>query len=335
MWQTVGHEKAVRTLQRSLEEGRLSHAYLLAGPRHVGKMTLALDIARMVNCLAEDGPCGQCDQCRRIADELHADVRVVDLEYEEGTDGRRRVAIGIDQVREVQREASLKPFEGRFRVFIFDGAEHLSEEAANSLLKVLEEPPDQVILVLLTSGADGLLPTIVSRCQQLELRPLPLPVVAHELEDRYGADHQKAGEIARLSGGKLGWAVQAIDSPELLERRSERLVAIEQAVRGGLEERFSYAARLASLFAGNRESARQELDLWLEWWRDVLVIKEGAPEFVANLSRMEVLKGVAEALSSARVAGAPVAIQEALEHLGRNVNARLALEELMLVLPRP
>ena len=118
MWQTIGHEKAVRALQRGLQEGRLSHAYLLVGPAQVGKMTLALDLARLVNCAGEDSPCGDRSQCRRVSDSLHTDVHVLGLEAQKGGSGRTRVAIGIDQIRTVQREASLKPYEGRYRVFI-------------------------------------------------------------------------------------------------------------------------------------------------------------------------------------------------------------------------
>ena len=333
MWRTIGHDKAINALRRGQQEGRLSHAYLLVGPRQVGKMTLAVDLARMVNCLGDDGPCGECGQCRRIADGLHADVRVLGLDTPPSGDGRSRVAIGINQVREVQREATLKPYEGRCRVFIFDRAEHLSEEAANSLLKILEEPPEQVIMVLLASDAGGLLPTIVSRCQQLQLRPLPVPRVAHELEARYDADHEKAEEIARLSGGRVGWALEALSEPDLLARRAERLSAIESAVRGGLEERFSYSAKLAHSFGADRESTLQELALWQEWWRDVLVIKEGAPDLVTNLCRVDTLRPVAVALSAEQIADAIMTVQETLDNLDRNINPRLALDELMLAMP--
>ena len=140
MWRTAGHDKAVNILGRALGEGRTAHAYLVTGPEHVGKMTLALDLARAVNCSGAERPCDACAQCRRVDRGLHADVRVVGVEPGP-SGGRQRVAIGIDQVREVQREASLKPYEGSSRVFIFDRAERLTEEAANSLLKILEEPP--------------------------------------------------------------------------------------------------------------------------------------------------------------------------------------------------
>ena len=335
MWRTVGQERALNILQRGLREGRLSHAYLIVGPPNVGKMTLALDLARAVNCLADDSPCGECNQCRRIAAGLHPDVEIVGLEDQAAGDGRGRVAIGIDQVREVQRGAALKPYEGRYRVFIFDGAQHLSEEAANALLKLLEEPPDQVVLVLLAQDVDGLLSTLLSRCSKLQLRPLPLALVEQELQASYEVEHERAQEIARLSGGRLGWAVNAVTDPELLARRDKRLTEVEATVRAGLEQRFTYAATLAASFLESREPARDELGLWLEWWRDVMMVKCGVPELVTNQARLDTLTAVAEQLLPYQAASAARGIQTAAYYLDRNVNPRLALEGLMLGLPRP
>ncbi len=334
MWNTVGHAKAVNILKRSFGEGRVSHAYLLTGPRHVGKMTLALDLACVLNCVGDDRPCGRCEQCSRITRAVHADVQVIAVEQRPDGD-RSRVLIGIDQIRQVQREASLRPYEGSYRVFIFDGVDKLSEAAANSLLKTLEEPPDQVVLVLLASDASDLLPTIVSRCQLLELRPLPRAVVSRLLESDYGVEHGKAEEIARLSGGRPGWAVQAATRSDLLDQHEAGLREVEGAVRGTLAERFDYAGDLAAVAARDREAARQTLTLWLEWWRDVLLVSEGLPEFVTNLSMEGSLKSVSNDLSSVQMAGAIEDIDAALYNLDHNVIPRLALEDLMLRLPRP
>jgi DNA polymerase-3 subunit delta' len=314
---------------------RLAHAYLLVGPEGVGKMTLALDLARAVNCLGADRPCGECDQCARIDRGVHVDVRIVGVGGPQGGDGRARVAIGIDQVREAQREAGLKPYEGAYRVFIVNGAERLSDEAANSILKFLEEPPGQAILVLLASDDTRLLPTIVSRCMKLELRPLPADVVAVEIERRFDLDGERAKELARLSGGLLGWAIRASREPRLTEAREEALAAFEEALEGDLERRFSFAAEVATAFGRDRESVGRDLDLWLSWWRDVLMVREGLPAMVTNLSRTDGTGSMAETLSSEQIGRAMKAVRAASDHLASNVNPRLALEELMLVLPRP
>ena len=330
MWQTIGHDKAINNLDRGLAEGRLSHAYLLAGPRQVGKMTLALELAQAVNCLGTERPCGECDQCSRIARGLQADVRIVGLDTQAS-----RVLISIDQVREVQREASLKPFEGRSRVFIFDGAELLSEEAANSLLKTLEEPPDQVVLILLTSDLGALLPTLVSRCQVLELRAVAETLVSEWLQTQDNVDPSRADEVARLAGGRSGWAINAVSDPEILRKLDDQVRSIGSLVTGSLEERFSYAANLASSVGRGQEARHGPLSLWLGWWRDVLLVKAGLSELAHYRSGMEAVTAVAGALTLAEVARAVEAVQQTIGYLQRNVNPRLALEDLMLALPQP
>lgn len=368
-WQTIGHDKAIAALTRGAADGRVAHAYLIVGPPNSGKMTLAMDIARMVNCSAPSAaekPCGECRQCDRVTRALHADVRVI--AHESGGSSTRS-AVGVDQIRELQKEANLKPYEGKYRVFIIDGAELFTQEAANALLKILEEPPADVIFALLAveargEGADesaayasyrhsgaarrdriaelldavprvgGVLPTIVSRCQVLELRPLPVALVADEIERRFDAPPPLAQEIARLSGGRMGLAMRFAASPDPLAQRNERLDEIEEALGAGLAERFAYAERQAAAFAKERGAVYDELDLWLSWWRDALVVKEGCPEFAANLSRMDALQTAAAACSSADAAAAVRAAQETAAMLEANVNARLALEGMMLRMPQ-
>lgn len=368
-WQTFGHTDAVETLARGMRSGRVAHAYLLVGAPQVGKMTLALDIARMVNCVASDAasmPCGECRQCARISAGLHADVRVIAQDAGDGRDTPARTAISVEQIREAQREAVLKPYEGRRRVFIIDGAERFTQEAANALLKMLEEPPEAVQFVLLAtsvreSGADesagggayadyqadnriaalldavpeagGVLPTILSRCQTLELRPLPSKLIADELEQRFGTAADEAQRIARLSMGRPGWALQAAQDPQLLAAHAERLDEIQEAISGGLQERFAYAERQAAAFGKSRAAVYADLDLWLLWWRDALVIGQGNADLVINLARMDALQAAAQACSAAQVVGAIRAAQETIAMLESNVNPRLALEGMMLRLP--
>ena len=333
-WNTIGHEKTIQSLGRSLELDRVSHAYLVTGPRGVGKATLALDFTRALNCLGDDRPCGECTQCQRIAAGTHTDVRTVGVVADAGDDVRARVAIGIDQVRELQHEASLKPYEGRFRVFIIDEADRMSEEAANALLKTLEEPPDQVALLLLAVEPDRLLPTVTSRCRRLDLRPVRRDLIAAELEGRYRLDPADAEELARLSEGRPGWAFRAAAGPAVMEALSRTLDTVEAAIGGRLEQRFALAESMANAFRRSRDGVRSELEIWLGWWRDVLVVREGVPHLVTNRSRMDALSAAAGGLSAARVAGAIRAIQETWELLESNVNPRLVLEGLMLALPR-
>ena len=333
MWQIRGQQHLVRALENSLRLEHLSHAYVLVGPPHVGKTTLALDIARAVNCLdPEERPCSQCLQCSRISASQHADVRVIGLQREEESSSRKE--IGIDTIREIHHQASLNPYEGHYRVFIFDGAEYLSEEAANALLKTLEEPPPQILIMLLTSQEESLLPTIRSRCQRLELRPLPKEQMILELIDNHNVSEEQAEEIARLSRGCLGWALSVQSDPDLVETRRQRLERISSLIDANLEERFHYASELAFIYFRDRDEAREILYLWLSWGRDLLLLAQGATEYVYNVAWLEALEKQAGMLTEHHQIEFIEKIQQTLDALEQNANPRLALEVLMLSLPR-
>ena len=337
MWQTYGHDSAIQTLERALDEGRVAHSWLIAGPPQVGKTTLALDMARAVNCVPDGAsggdspPCGACGQCRRIGSGMHPDIRVVGLE--KARSGRLRTLVSIEQVREVQRELSLLPYEGASRVVIFESAELFSEEAANSLLKTLEEPPERVMLLLLASDAEAVLPTILSRCRQIRLKPLPASAIARFLIERNAVLPDDAREIAGLAAGRIGWAVNAVADPSLLERVSETLDGIEAMVGSSLADRFDYAEKLAGKFSADRKSVYDELDLWQSWWRDALLAGQDRTELAANVARLEAVSAVAERLPAESVVSAIKTVRRTEFLLRRNVTPRLAIESMMLALP--
>ena len=331
MWQTFGHEKAIRTLGRSIEAGRIAHSYLITGPAKIGKTTLALDIARAANCSSGGTPCATCRQCQRITSALHPDVRIIGLEA--ARSGRLRTQISIEQVREIQRDASLLPYEGRSRVFIFESAERLSGEAANSLLKTLEEPPENVIIILVASDLNAVLPTLVSRCRSIALRPAPLSAVSEFLVERKGVNRERADEIAGLSGGRIGWAIEAAENTRIIDGIWETMDAIESAVNGSLSDRFDYAERLSGRFSADRQGVLEELSLWQSWWRDALLIAQSKSELVVNKSRLESLISVSDRISPESVVPFLKAIRRTVFLLERNVSPRLAIEGMMMQMP--
>jgi DNA polymerase-3 subunit delta' len=335
MWQVVGHEKAVALLARSLEKDMLSHAYLFFGPPQVGKMTLALNLAQSVNCVESSSsrPCGECSQCLRIAAGQHSDVQVIDLVENASGSGIRK-EIGIDQVREVQHSATLKPYEGKYRVLIFQEASLLSAEASNALLKLLEEPPESVLFILLTSSGESIFPTIVSRCQLVDLKPLPLDTISRELQEVLDTPPQEAMDLARLSKGRIGWALEAAKNPKLMEDYTAELGRMASLLDDTLEERFAYAEEVAALCARDRDKALERLKLAVSWWRDLLVLKNGNGEFISNVPATEALQRHARWISMPQVIGAIKKIQDTMSYLDGNINPRLALEVLMLSLPR-
>ena len=331
MFRVHGHELAVRLLWDGFQQGRLHHAYLFSGPPHVGKTTLALQLAQAVNCTGNDPPCGECASCRRIDLGLHTDVRIVSLEAVDDEDSR--IGIGIDSIRALHGVAYLKPYEGRTHVFIIQDADRLTGGAANALLKLLEEPPPEVLLVLLTANLDLVLQTVTSRCQVLELRPLPLERVSAVLQEEHDVPPERAQEIARLSMGCVGWAIDAVRGPGPLAALHQQMERIADVAAAGLEERFAYAEELARGFFRDRTAGRQELATWLQWWRDVLLVQAGLGAELVHESWRGTIERYAQGTAPLQTLVWLKRLYETLEALERNANPRLALELLMLDSP--
>ncbi|MGA2670973.1 MAG: DNA polymerase III subunit delta' [Dehalococcoidia bacterium] len=326
MWQVIGQDKILSLLDYSLKSDAVAHAYLLVGPRHVGKGTLAINLAQALNCDGPELPCGQCRSCQRILEGKHADVTPIGLDS--------KTEIGIDDIRGLQRLANLPPYEGKCKVFIIDDAEYLSTEAANSLLKILEEPPPRVVWLLLAAEEEHLLPTIISRCQRLELKPVPLEQVQEVLINSYKVDADKAKLLAQLCHGRLGWAVSALANGEILEQRSRGIDKLVSVWTANLEQRFAYAQELASQFSQNRKDGAEIIERWLDWWRDLMLIKGGCREAIINVDYETTLEEQARGLSLSEIEGFLTNLGLLQENISKNVNPRLAWEWLMLNLPR-
>ncbi|MDH4068164.1 MAG: DNA polymerase III subunit delta' [Dehalococcoidia bacterium] len=326
MWQVIGQDKILSLLNYSLKTNATAHAYLLVGPRHVGKGTLAINLAQALNCDGPEVPCGECRSCQRIRDGKHADVTPIGLDS--------RTEIGIDDIRGLQRFANLPPYEGKCKVFIIDEAEYLSTEAANSLLKILEEPPPRVTWLLLASEEKRLLPTIISRCQRLELKPVPSERVQEVLVNSYSVDADKAQLLTQLCHGRLGWALSALADCAILEQRSQRIDRLVSLLTAGLEQRFAYAQELANQFSQDRKAGAEITEVWLNWWHDLMLIAGGCQEAIINVDYRAVLEEQAVGLSLGDIKEFLASLGLLQEAISKNVNPRLAWEWLMLNLPR-
>jgi DNA polymerase-3 subunit delta' len=334
MWNVIGQPKAVGFLQYSVESDRLAHAYLFVGPPHVGKSTLATNLAQALNCERGREPCGQCRACERIAAGKHADVRIIGRVADAGSaEGDVKKEIGIGQIRELQQSAGLQPYEGKNRVFVIDGAEYLNEESANCLLKILEEPPPAVVIILLAVSDAGLFPTVVSRCQRVELFPVSAEIVERALREHWGVESDKARILSRLCQGGIGWAVSASLDERILQARSLRLAELQGLAGASLEQRFEFGANLAARFSRNRDAVEEVLGLWMGWWRDLLLTKAGCGQFVVNVDHEAGLTCQADDYALSEIRGFIEAIREALAQLEQNANPRLVLEVLMLSVP--
>lgn len=220
LWdQVAGHSAAKLSLQKAVETGRVNHAYLFSGPSAVGKFMVARTLAAAVLC--PRGGCGECNVCRRVIQEVHPDVTVI------RPAGKN---IPVETIRKMRMDAYRKPSESERRIFIVKSAERMWEEGASTLLKVLEEPPANVVFVLVTANRQALLPTIRSRCQELRFSRVPLEELKDYIVEKKGVDPQDASLIVRLTGGVLGRALDWCDEPWRLERR-DRVVRAARALR--------------------------------------------------------------------------------------------------------
>jgi DNA polymerase-3 subunit delta' len=320
-WNLLGHDWAVDMLRRHISTGEARHAYLFAGPPGLGRRSLALAFARALNCTDPPAPgefCGQCRDCKQIAAQKHPDLALVQAENEGGV-------LKVEQVREVKRAVSLKPYQSKYRVALFLRFQEANDSASNALLKTLEEAPSYAILLLTADNPEALLPTIVSRCEVLRLRPLPIEQVQKELESR-GAESVQARLIAHVSGGRPGYALRLLEDKSLLEFRAARLDDLQKLLSGSRVDKFAYAEKLAK----EKDGMRKVLQVWLSFWRDVYLRAAKADSPLANLDRVEEIDRLAGKLSLAEARQRVSEAERAIRQMERNVNARLLAEVLLL-----
>ena len=319
-WPVIGHEWAVHNFDQAATEYRPAHAYLISGPARIGKTTLARTLAMALNCEADTRPCGQCRSCKLIASGKHPDVQIIE------PDGAH---LKIDQVRALQHDLALAPNEGRYRVAIFNQFEVATTEAQNALLKTLEEPPDYAVLMIITADPELLLPTIVSRCQLIALRPLTIAQVRLALTATWHIENDRADLLAHLSGGRLGWAVTAASDNSILDTRTKRLDELIILLKSSRGDRFAYAEAITR----KQDYARDTIDLWRTWWRDVMLAASGSSAELVNVDRAAQIQSLTAHIDTARASAAAEACGHALWQIDRNAVPRLVVEVLLLDFP--
>lgn len=321
-----GNQQARARLQGAVVGDAVSHAWLFTGPSGIGKTTLALEFARLLQCTERDPssgePCGECTSCRKIARNTHPDVTLI-----EPPANKRNLS--VDQVRDVIRMASLAPSEGRWRIFVIPEIERMLLPAMNSLLKTLEEPAPQVVLLLTSSEPEALLPTVLSRCQIVPMLPLSPDEVAQALSERWQVPASDATALAALANGRIGWAVRATEKPELREQRLHELEEIAGLASVSRDERL----RRAGAFGADVESARRVLELWTLWWRDVMLAAGGASHLVTSGTLRTQAEQLGRRLGVERAQVFLRALLDAQLALEANANPRLTMEVLALDLP--
>jgi DNA polymerase III subunit delta' len=313
----VGHERIVEVFRRSVRSGKTPHSYIFEGIPGCGRRKTALALIQALYCTAvEDDACGVCSSCRKIAGNNHGDIHFV-----EPLPDKRDIS--VEQLRELQRELSLRPYEAPRKACIMEPAERMSVNAANSLLKTLEEPPGNALIILLTENADMLLPTIRSRCQLIRFSALSTENVRLLLE-KSGVPPAVADLLAPLSEGSMQRAGE-LDNEALSARRDKLIAHLASLDLGRISTVFDTAEELA----GNRDETLASLDLLLSVARDSVYLNAGCPDIV-NTSIRPALERFAAGLTLERALQVLGDIMETRRAVQRNANNKLALDCLFM-----
>ncbi|GAB6159182.1 DNA polymerase III subunit delta' [Desulfotomaculum varum] len=316
----IGHQEVTRTLKNTLQRNRVAHAYLFMGPPGIGKQTVARAYAGALLCQQPQAgdACGGCRSCRQMAGGNHPDF------YRLAPGGS---TLKIEQIRELQGRVQYKPYQSQRQVFVVERAEAMTPEAANCFLKTLEEPAGQTVFILLSDQPYALLPTILSRCQQFQFRPLSNREVAAGLVSLGGLDSQRAAQLAPLAGGSMGRALRLAREGEQWPLRTKVLELAQQLAQINQ----SGALALAEQLAEDRNQAADFLEIISWWWRDVLVYRyTGQPANLVNQDRLADIEQQSRRYDPRVVAAILEAIKQARERILANANTRLTLEVLML-----
>jgi DNA polymerase III subunit delta' len=311
-----GHEKKIEILQKTLTQKRTGHAYLFSGVSAIGKKTLAREFIKAINCGEVESlgdSCGKCASCRKIERMSHPDVFFVEAEGQ---------FIRIASIRQIQERTKCKPMEAQRRAFIIDDADKMNEEAANSLLKMLEEPSLVNILILITARPYSMPQTIISRCQHMRFNPLSAETVARFLAVKMDMDNQRALLLAALSGGSIGNALE-LNKDDIVTYRNELLTMLSLT---NPEDPFSFI-NIASFLGQKKKEIKQGLNILNTFFRDVLIFKEVRKnEMLINQDNISLISTCAARLSGEQILQNLEQIEKAGGIIEQNVNKSLTLE---------
>jgi DNA polymerase-3 subunit delta' len=327
----IGQQPVYEFLLKSFKGGQSSHAYLLAGPRSVGKTTVVTKLLQNFFCennKAGNKPCGQCSACRQVASHSQPDIWWLNKEED-------KKDITIDQIRQVKSFTNLASLAGDRRVVVIEEAENLNTEASNALLKVLEEPLGRAIFFLISHQPKSLLPTIRSRCFMVNCGLVAPAVIKQALLSRHKMEAEQAAELSHLAGGRPGVALTLAAEPALAEELLQQVksfIAILGRNPWGEFQQFAAATLKTSEESHQSEAEKidDHLKRWLEAVRDILLLKLNLPGLVRYQSLKTDLAKLSKDMSVMKILKLGQQIAQARRKIKSNANIRLTLESLVL-----
>lgn len=319
----LGHDQIKEHFQKAIVSNKVSHAYILTGESGMGRKSLANAFALTLLCeKGKSEPCMECHACKQVLSGNHPDLIYVTHE--------KPASIGVDDIRDqINDTIMVRPYSSYYKVYIVDEAEKMTGQAQNALLKTIEEPPSYAVIVLLTTNQEAFLPTILSRCVQLKLKPLKDFVVKSYLTEMLGVPEADADVYAAFSRGNLGKAISISSSDEFKEMHQELLHLLKHAKEMDISELLDYIQKLKDSHLDIYEC----LDFMQLWYRDILLYKvtkdinllifKDEYRTMNEISKNSAYDGIEKILE---------AIDKAKVRLDANVNMELAMELLLLVI---
>ena len=336
-WGVVGHAQPIRDLVVSIQRDQIPHALLITGPEGVGRTTVALGLARALLCEqppAAGIPCNTCDACRRVTRRIHPDLMLADIPWQNAVldkNQRSDNVFTINAVRHLIADLAIRPSLGRWRIAILDDASRIQREATETLLKMLEEPPSYVVLILIAASPESLPETVRSRC-----RHIPLGLVAHgaivaALRQR-SVDSQLAESISTMARGRMAEAFHLADDPDAILRRRERVEEAFEQISTVLG-RITIAGTFARDASRKRDATQSSAALWAGLWHDGLLLRAGLSEYIGYPEIAERLTQYVAPFDYEELYRALWATHRCINDLGANVQPRIALQAMVMQWP--
>lgn len=319
----IGHEDIVKHFKSSIELGKVSHAYILNGDKGVGKKTLAGIVAKSLQCQGgEPDPCGRCKSCLQAETGNQPDIIWVNHE--------KPSVISIDEIRQqVVNDVGIKPYSSRYKIYIIPDAQLMRTEGQNALLKTLEEPPEYVIIMLLTNNIDKFLPTVLSRCIVLNFKPVdPLDMIEY-LCTQLDVDQARARFCVNFAQGNLGKAVRLAISPDYNELIEDNVRLLRRMDQLDVEE----VIRAVKNMGQYKLDATDYIDIMTMWFRDILMVKiANSPNKIIFKDEFSVMRRQASKVSYEGLEEILAALDKLKVRLEANVNFEIAMELMLLTI---